>query len=43
MANKEGGIRRGAVEWGKARKQEARDRNLNNRARREAIAEQRES
>lgn len=40
MANKEGGIRRTAVEWGKGRKQEVRDRNLNNSARLEAIAEQ---
>lgn len=39
MANKEGGIRRTAVEWGKLRKEEARDRNLNNSARRDAITE----
>ena len=40
MANKEGAIRRTAVEWGKGRKQEAAERNLNNRARIESIAEQ---
>jgi hypothetical protein len=41
MANREGAIHRGLSEWGsKARKMEADLRGTNNRARREAIAEQ---